>query len=190
MRRSKSICLLILLIFQLTLHGCAKGPGGVANSSQTSSATGKVQSDIKSAAEASANAFVHKDFATVADYTYDPLVQQMGGKAVTISTVEGQLKDLEKKGMTIVSITVADPEPVNNIDNLQFSIVPTTVKMRYKDATVVSESFMIGVSDDGGQHWRFVDGAIAQDQELMKDLFGDAADKLRLPRIKEPVISD
>jgi hypothetical protein len=42
----------------------------------------------------------------------------------------------------------------------------------------------------GGKLWKFVDGAIADDQETMKVLFANAADKLQLPPRKKPVFSD
>ncbi len=173
--------LVIVMLFLLTMSGCAKAPKPDGP---------KDQLNLKTAAEASTSALLRRDFATVADYTYDPLVEIIGGKEEVVFTLEGQLKDLDDKGMAIVSINVGEPGPVNNIENLQFSVVPTTIKLKYKDASLVSESFVLGVSNDGGKRWKFVDGAVSDNQEVMKELFPNAADKLQLPPIKEPVISD
>jgi len=148
------------------------------------------QLEIKAAAETCAKALVSRDYGTVADLTYGRLIELMGGREETITHLEDQLKELDDKGMTIVSITVGDPETVKSINNQQFSIVPTTAKLKYKDSNMVAESFMIAVSDDGGKRWKFVDGAISDDQELMKELFANVADKLQLPPKKDPVFTD
>lgn len=183
----KTLKLLLLLLVPAILSGCTKTPNAVDNAN---TATTNVQAQIKTAAEACTGAFARKDFSTVADYTYEPLVKIMGGKESAIASLEIQIKDLEDKGMKIVSISVADPEPVTAIENLQFSIVPTKIRLKLEDTTMQGDGFMIAVSNDGGKVWKFVDGAGATDKELMKELFGEAATKLRLPAPKEPVVVD
>src|SRR5215203_3245835 len=135
MRIMKSIKLLLLLIVPFTLCGCAKGPNALGNAN-TATAKSNVQAQIKTAAEACSGAFARRDFSTVADYTYEPLVKIMGGREAAIASIETQVKDIEDKGMKIVSISVADPEPVTTIENLQFSIVPTKVKLKLEDTTM------------------------------------------------------
>jgi len=185
----KSIRLMLLLIVPVALCGCAREPNA-GDKAKTATATRNVQAEIKTAAEACTTAFARKDFSTVADYTYEPVIKLMGGKEAAIAVIEAQIKDLEDKGMTIVSITAADPEPVTNIENLQFSIVPTKIKLKLENTTMQGEEFMIAVSNDGGKVWKFVDGAAATDQDMMKEVFGDAAGKLRLPAPKEPIVVD
>ena len=185
----KSVRLLLLLIVPVIWCGCAKEPNA-GDKANTATATSNVHAEIKTAAEACTSAFARRDFSTVADYTYEPVLKLMGGREAAIATIEAQVKDLDDKGMTIVSITAADPEPVTKIDNLQFSIVPTKITLKLENTTMQGNEFMIAVSNDGGKTWKFVDGAGAADKNMMKELFGEAASKLRLPAPKEPVVVD
>jgi hypothetical protein len=190
---AKSVCLVALSIFLFSLVACGRpvkdqASGVPGSSSPEPPSPQKNFPGLKTAAESSANAMVLKDYNTVADFTYSKLVKLMGGREETVSTFEQEMKQLESEGMTLVSISVGEPEEVKSVGNQLLSIVPTTLKMRFRDSTIVGQSFLIAVSEDGGNKWTFVDGSIAEDKRTLRKLFPYAANKLQLPPKKQPVI--
>ena len=64
-----------------------------------------------------------------------------------------------------------------------FAVVPATLRMRAPKAVYVSESVLIGVSDDGGKRWTFVSGSDVRPERL-RILFPTAARRLKLPTPK------
>jgi hypothetical protein len=63
------------------------------------------------------------------------------------------------------------------------------MSMKVPDGILVGEAFMIAYSKDKGEHWTFVNAnsGAAYDEQL-KTLFPNAADKLRIPELKRPVL--
>jgi hypothetical protein len=177
---------ILLVCSQLACLRRAENQGSQA-SSPSSSSTKKDSSAIKAVAEASAKALAEKDFRTVADFTYGKLVTLLGGRDEAVAMIEKEMKQLEKAGMTVLSVTVGEPQEAKKISNELFSIVPTKIKMRYQTTILEAESFLIAVSEDNGKTWKLVDGAIAQDKPLLRKLLPDATDKLHLPPKKDPV---
>jgi hypothetical protein len=155
--------------------------------SLSSTSTKKDLSAIKAVAEASAIALAEKDYRRVAGFTYGKLVTLLGGRDKTVELIEKEMKQLETAGMTVVSVTVGEPQEIKKIGNELLSIVPTKIKMKYRTTMLEAESFLIAVSEDNGASWKLVDGAIAQDKAVLRKLFPYAATKLDLPPKKDPV---
>ena len=186
-----SITALAVLLFSQTT--CAQSPtnrrtSAASNPSASPSSTPQSNyPNLKIQAEETANAFVHKDFKTIVDLTYPRVVEFMGGREKMVSAIEQGVKQAEGEGITFVSVDVGEPEKVISVGRQLFSIVPTTLKMKVPGGTLIGESFMIGVSENGGSKWTFVDGAGGIDKGKLRTLFPSAADKLQLPERKQPV---
>jgi hypothetical protein len=144
--------------------------------------------EIKARAKVTADAFMRRDFNTVADYTYHRVVKLMGGRANTVFEVEQEMKKIERKGYALISLSHGEPHKVQIIGKQVFSILPTTLRMKTPIGTLVYESFMIAISEDGSKTWTFVDGALAGDRQMLRQIFPFAASKLLLPPKKQPVI--
>lgn len=112
----------------------------------------------------------------------------MGGRGNMISATAQEMRTLERKGFTVKSVSVLEPNKVEIIGKQIFSIVPMTMIMTVPSGTMLLESFLIAVSEDGGKTWTFVDGTAAGDKRMLRQIFPLAADKLHLPPRKQPVI--
>lgn len=145
-------------------------------------------SEIKAKAKVTADALVRGDFNTVAVNTYPKVVRFLGGHKNVISAAAQQMRDLESKGFTVKSVRVGEPNKVEIIGKQIFSIVPMTLSMTVPGGTMLVESFLIAISEDGSKTWSFVDGTIADDKRMLRQIFPLAAGKLRLPPKKQPVI--
>jgi hypothetical protein len=63
--------------------------------------------------------------------------------------------------------------------------VPTTIKAKTPKGRFAGEWFLIGVSNDRGEHWKFVDVFGKRlNAEQLKTIFPAVADRLRLPEHK------
>jgi hypothetical protein len=182
--------LAILLLSQATRaqsRTTRRASGAPSAPASNSTTPGTNYPNLKAQAEETANAFARKDFNTIVDTTYPKVVEFMGGREKMIPVIEQGVKQAEREGITFVSITVDEPKGIVNVGKRLFGIVPTRLRMRVPEGTLVGESFMIGVSEDGGKKWTFIDGAGA-DKHRLRALFPSAADKLQLPEKKQPVM--
>jgi hypothetical protein len=62
------------------------------------------------------------------------------------------------------------------------------MRIRVAEGVLVGESYMIGVSNDRGEHWTFVDAGSGFAPEKLKILFPTVADRLKVPETKRPVL--
>lgn len=53
---------------------------------------------------------------------------------------------------------------------------------------LVGQAFMIGISNDRGESWTFVDARGSSNREQRKMLFPDVADRLKISEQKRPVL--
>ena len=145
---------------------------------------------IKAQANELGRAFVAGDFDKLADMTYPPIVEILGGKARMVSFLKESVGSWEKEGMTLVSVEADEPEQVLAAGDRRFAVVPTTLRMRVSEGTLVGESSHIAVSSDGGKTWSFI-GTQQIDKQKLKILFRETpavADRLELPPPKQPVL--
>jgi hypothetical protein len=141
--------------------------------------------NLKEQAERWAEAYVREDYEKVASLTLPKQVELMGGSEGMARILT---RSLEGGGVKMLSIQVGEPEEVIPIERQLFAIVPTTLKMREPRGVVVGNGFLIGVSNDGGETWTFVDGSGGRNEEKVKTLLPAAAGKLKLPELKPLVL--
>ncbi len=143
-------------------------------------------SSIKAQAEESSRAYLSDDYGKLADYTYPRVIELMGGRERMIAFVKKSTDDMKAEGITFISHEVTAPTKVEIIGKQKFAILPVTLQLKAPGGRIVQNSFMIGISDDGGNRWTFIDGA-GVDAEKMKILIPSAAGKLVIPERQQPV---
>ena len=144
---------------------------------------------LKLQAQELCDATLKGDFGRAADLTYPKLIQLMGGRTQYLAVLEKGMKETQSAQFQISSMTVGEPRDIFKFNTQHYAIVPTIMRMKVPQGTLVGEGFMIGISADGGQNWTFVDsGPAAQDKQKLRILFGPAAEELRLPDEKRPVL--
>ena len=144
---------------------------------------------VKVQAQELSDAVLKADYARAADLTYPRLIELIGGRAKFISAMDEEMKQVQSDVFRIESIAVGEPRDVIEVEGQIYAIVPTTMKMKVIEGTLVGEAFMIGVSADRGQNWTFVDsGSSSMDTKMLKTLFPSAAEKLRIPEVKRPML--
>jgi hypothetical protein len=94
------------------------------------------------------------------------------------------MAEIKAGGFEPLSYTTAEPSQVLKEGAQTYAVVPAKLRMRFKETVHVSETFMLGISGDGGKTWKFVSGASA-DPANLKILFPAAAvARLKLPTVR------
>jgi hypothetical protein len=138
---------------------------------------------LRAQAEESSRAFIEGDFERLADYTYPKLVELIGGREKLVEFLRKSVGDMKAEGFVPLSSVPSAHTQVLRAGRHTYAIVPLKFKMRAPDQILVSDSFMIAVSDDEGRSWKFLSGA-SVDEAKLKVLLPDAAGKLKLPTVK------
>lgn len=150
-------------------------------------AAGKAEyPSLKTQAEALSEAFLAGDYEKVAALTHPRVVQIAGGAEALVNHVRQGMREAEADGMKVLSYTVGEPGPATRIGDRLYAIVPSLMKMQIPQGVAAQESFMIGVSGDGGESWTFVGGTGTGDKEMFRMVLPEAAGKLKLPEVKPP----
>ena len=171
------------------MSGCASSPQPKPEQQPTAAAPRTLDHEnIKRQAQELGDAMIKRDFNRAADLTHPKLIEMLGGRDRFISQSKESMKEMEAQQWRIVSIAIGEPRDIVEVKNEIYAIVPTTMRIKVPDGILAAEAFMIGMTNDGGQHWTFVDSAAArEDNSGLKVLFPDAADRLRIPEQKQPV---
>jgi hypothetical protein len=138
---------------------------------------------LQAQAEESSRAFIEGDFGRLADLTYPKLVELIGGREKLIEVVRKGVEEAKAEGFVPLSSVPSAPTQVLRVGRQTYAIVPLKFKMRAPNQILVSDSYMIAVSEDEGQNWKFFSGA-SVDEAKLKILLSDAAGKLKLPTVK------
>jgi hypothetical protein len=176
------ILLAALLSAQFACGPTRENRGGAQSAPASASASRqKAYPSLKARAEQWAEAYVREDYGKVASLTYPKQVELMGGPEGLAGILSGGLKG---GGVKMLSVRVEEPGDVVAIERQLFAIVPTELKWAEPRGVVVGNGFLIGVSDDGGETWTFVDGSGGRTEEKVKTLLPAAAGRLKLPELK------
>jgi hypothetical protein len=140
---------------------------------------------VKANVEEMNNALVKEDFGKVADLTHPKIVGMMGGREKMISAMQSGIKEMKSKGYAFSSAKVEDPtDPVPSGPDL-FVVVPFQMEMKAPGGKLRGRSFVIGVSNDKGKSWVYINGDV--DIKKVKELLPTLPDKLKLPEKQQPV---
>lgn len=140
---------------------------------------------VKEAAQAVIDATLKHDPGGVVDATYGPLVTMAGGREKLISLVEAAMNLGE-----FVDYTVGEPGEFQSVGKLEFAVVPTTLTMRVNDRKIRSKSYLLGVSADEGETWKFVGGSGMRYEAERKMLFPGFSETLKVPPYEKPMFVD
>ena len=128
------------------------------------------------------------DYEKAADLTYSKLIRLIGGRAKYLSVLKGGMHETQSGGFRIISTVSDDPAQIIEVGSDVYAILPTTMKIKVPEGILVGQSSLIGVSNDRGEHWTFLDAGRGFSQEQLKMLFPAVADRLKIPEQKRPVL--
>jgi hypothetical protein len=141
---------------------------------------------IKREAQKCASALIAGDFDTFVSYNHPRLIQMMGGKDAFAAALKEGLSRMQDSGSAFVSADIGTPEAPKKIGGWLVSIVPEHSVTKVQGGKLIADSSLLGISEDGGHRWYFVDiGKTTPDQ--FAQVFPELAGKIELPKPKKPV---
>ena len=184
---TKTILIVLICVVSLACRGTSSQNANQQPKAQVSEAAQAQR--VKEQAQELADSMLRDDFEKVIDFTYPKLVSLLGGREAAIAAMKQESSEMLSDNMQLVSNTVGEPRDFVQVEGERYAIDPNTMQIRVPEGMLVGEAFMIAVSTDGGQNWTFVDsGGGNANPKLLRDLFPTAADRLRIPETKPPVL--
>ena len=147
-------------------------------------ATAESYPNLTARAKELEDAIGRKDYGKVVELTYPKLVDFLGGREKMLADMTKQMKTMETEGVELLSSVSSPPTQFVHDANAVYAVVPVTSKLKAKDGIFQTEGSLIGISNDGGANWTFVD-ASGKDQKELKTFLPNV-DKLTLPAEKPP----
>jgi len=143
-------------IFYLALIMAA---GSILNTLPSRAATNRSAS-LKEDAETYVEAYLNKDYETCLRMMGGEIVSALGGKVAVLNHYHATEEALKLHHMTLETIEVGDPGPVIAKDaNEQFVVIPEKHYYMAREGQYVLNSYILAVSDDGGQSWNMLEGS-------------------------------
>jgi len=142
---------------------------------------------IKKEAQACTDALLAQKYDVVADATHARVIEAAGGKDHMIEMIKTTMAKAEEKGIKMKSTEIGTPGDVTKIGAMTVSIVPKHTVMSFPGGKVSSDSALLGISDDDGKTFKFIEiGSMPKEQ--IEKLFPEFVGKLTLPERKAPVV--
>jgi len=121
--------------------------------------------------------FLAGDYENFVNYTYPKLIEMMGGKSNIVKSTKQGMEKMKSDGFSLVDISFKDPTKFLKKDNeLQCSFTQVIV-MITPNGKFESEYTLIGISNDNGQNWTFIDTS-GKDKETMLKYFPNLHDEI------------
>ena len=140
---------------------------------------------LKSQALTLAQTFINGDYKSFVKYTYPKVVQMMGGENKMIDFLTSMTKKLKKEGIEYRSVDIGlTPLNVKAGEEIH-TLVLETIVMIVPGGTLTANAYLLGISQDQGSNWYFVDTAGFQDEQKLKAMFPNYNPQLKIPP-KEP----
>jgi hypothetical protein len=142
---------------------------------------------IQTEAEKCAKVLMNNDYLGVLGYTHERVVTLMGGKETARGLLQKSMEEMKAKGLRVEDTKIGTPQAPQKIGTWIISLVPETITLRMPGARAQQESFLLGISEDEGRTWKFIDlGPISEEQ--LFNVFPELKGQLKLPAKKPPIV--
>jgi hypothetical protein len=149
---------------------------------QNGEAESAARAAARAQAEESGRAFMVGDFARLLDHTYARVVELGGGRERLLAQLKTEADAMRADGFEFVSYEAGEAgRPVALADTkLTAVFVPVLLKLKAGGRIFSQQSYLLGVSADGGRRWTFISGS-GLDAERLKLVLPEAGGRLKLP---------
>ncbi len=141
---------------------------------------------IKTEALKMAKALAALDLETYASFTYPGLISDKASKEKIKQGVDSVEKYRKQFGIKVKSIIIGNPSAVITYKKVMQCTIPQTLTVEMMMGSIVTETTLIGLSNDG-KKWYFVD-AIVYKQKDAKEKLPELSPGLVIPPMKQPQI--
>jgi hypothetical protein len=162
-------------------------PGSPTAAAETVSQSPKERLAIQ--AKQNADAMLKKDYETAVHFMYPPVLEEMGGFHKTLAFVKASMAEMESEGWAIETITVAEPSAIVIEGREDVAIVPIEMVMRIEEKNVLSNSYLVAISQNRGRTWYFFDGA-QMPREKLAQMYPKLVATVQIPERKNTLVDE
>lgn len=109
----------------------------------------------KTQAQLNSTATVKADWETTLRYTHPKIIEMLGGREAMLKYLKEERSTAK---FTLLSLTVSDPTTPSRSGNQLWVVVPQKGVFKVGRDTFEQATYMIGISENAGKSWWFVDG--------------------------------
>lgn len=136
--------------------------------------------NLKRDATACASALQKRDYEGLIRYMPEKLARIVGGTRGIRAAIEMTMKDKDGSPMTMLKVTIGEPGPVKKDGDRLLSLVPQKLVMKVAGGRVLGDGTLLGLSENGGRDWVFVDAAKMREKSFYT-VFPELAGKIEIP---------
>ena len=137
-----------------------------------------------------AESFIKADFATVVNYTYPKVVEMMGGKNKMVGFLKENIEKMKIDGYVFKTLDVGLTSQFLNAGSEIHTIVLQRIVMTVPGGTLTTNSYLLGISGNGGKDWSFIDTAPLHEKSRLISLFPNYNQDLKIPQIEQPIFQE
>ena len=145
-----------------------------------------IKKTAKAKAEECQNALIKGDYEKYADLSHSVVVAAGGGRQKMVEGMAAEMKKIRAMGTEFKSVKVFDATDPVAAGKVLYICVPFTFEIATSTNRVAVKSALLGISDNGGKTWTFVDALAGR--ESLKKSFPDLPEKLEIPTKEPPTV--
>lgn len=143
---------------------------------------------VRQEAEKCVKALAAADYERFAPCTHRRVLEMMGGKETMVATLKRTMDEMRSQGVSFESATVGEPGKPRKIGNWLVAFVPQHIVMKVPQGRVEQDGNLLGISEDDGKKWVFIDVSPIT-QEQLAQVFPEVAGQIDLPVKQQPVFT-
>lgn len=140
--------------------------------------------NVRQEAQKISHALTTADYAEVAAHTHPRVVALMGGKEAMLAALTKMMDGMKAQGVSFKEVQIGEPEKTQRVGAWLVVPVPQTLQMSVPKGRVEGNSYLLGISEDDGKTWSFVDTSIGKEKLLQ--IYPEFVGKLEFPASSEP----
>jgi len=127
-----------------------------------------------------------KDYKAFAKYTYKSILDMAGGEEKMIELIKQSFDQMETEGYSFINFTIEKPLTIIHFNNTLQCALTENIEMKVPKGRLTTKSTLIGISEDSGQNWTFIDTHGANLKTLQETISG-LSNNLIIPEKQQPV---
>jgi hypothetical protein len=145
-----------------------------------------ISATIQQEARKCAKALLNSDYEGTVAYTHKRVVAGMGGKEAMIASLKRATAEMRSQGISIEDVTIGESHKPQKVGSWLVALVPFRILMTVPGGGLDLDSHLLGISEDDGKKWVFIDvGPLTKAQ--LAQAFPELAGKIELPAKKTPL---
>ncbi len=140
---------------------------------------------IKTQANIMVTAMKKQDYKTLVKMTYPKAIAMAGGDAKMLESMSKGLGQMKTNGISFSNVSVGEPSAIITMGKQLQCTIPDKLEMKIMGGLIATNSTIIGISDDKGKNWTFIDAA-GKDLATLRKVIPTLSNKLVIPKMQQP----